>query len=147
MDILTKEQRSDHMKKIGSRDTMPELTVRRMLHRMGLRYRLHADHLPGTPDILLPKYKTVIFVHGCFWHRHPRCSRAFKPSTNQIFWDTKLARNVERDKEVQRKLKLLNWKILVIWECQTKPSKLHDLENRLNRWFFPGKEQLTSPTK
>ena len=106
------------MSRIKSKDTAPEMRVRSALHRAGYRFRLHVKYLPGKPDIVLPKYKTVIFVHGCFWHRHKGCSNATMPSTNQEFWKEKFKRNVERDKCEQAELKKLGWKTIVVWECK-----------------------------
>lgn len=120
MDTLTKEKRSWNMSRIKSKDTKPEMLVRSALHRAGYRFRLHVKELPGKPDIVLPKYKTVIFVHGCFWHRHKRCSGATMPSTNQDFWKEKFRQNVKRDKKEQSALKRLGWKVIVIWECELK---------------------------
>jgi len=94
--------------------------VRSILHCLGFRFRLHRKDLPGTPDIVLPKYGTVIFVHGCFWHRHPGCKKASMPQTNKEFWERKLARNVERDAEVSEKLTRIGWRVLVVWECELK---------------------------
>ena len=107
------------MSRIRSKDTAPEIRVRSMLHKAGYRFRLHVKDLPGKPDIVLPKYKTVIFVHGCFWHRHKGCSKATTPSTNSEYWKKKFQRNVERDKQDQAELKKLGWKVIVIWECET----------------------------
>ena len=120
MDTLTKEKRSWNMSRIKSKDTKPEMQVRSALHRAGYRFRLHVKDLPGKPDIVLPKYKTVIFVHGCFWHRHKGCPEASMPSTNQDFWKEKFRQNVKRDKKGQAALKRLGWKVIVIWECELK---------------------------
>lgn len=120
MDTLTKEKRSWNMSRIKSKDTKPEMLVRSALHRAGYRFRLHVKELPGKPDIVLPKYKTVIFVHGCFWHRHKGCSGATMPSTNQDFWKEKFRQNVKRDKKEQSALKRQGWKVIVIWECELK---------------------------
>lgn len=113
------------MGRIHSKDTKPEMIVRSILHRIGYRFRLHNEDLPGKPDIVLSKYHTVIFVHGCFWHRHKNCPDATIPKTNIAFWENKLNQNVERDKRNQMALQQLGWKILVVWECETtKPDKL-----------------------
>lgn len=117
MDIFSPQKRSWNMSRIKSKDTAPEMRVRSALHRAGYRFRLHVKDLPGKPDIVLPKYKTVIFVHGCFWHRHKGCSKATTPSTNQEFWKKKFQQNVGRDKRNQAKLKKLGWKVVVVWEC------------------------------
>ena len=107
------------MSRIRSKDTKPEIIVRSLLHRMGYRFRLHRKELPGCPDIVLPKYKTLIFVHGCYWHRHKGCKFAYTPRSRTDFWQKKFQGNVERDKKRQRELKKLGWKIIIIWECQT----------------------------
>lgn len=118
MDRLTKKRRSWNMSRIRSRDTKPELIVRSLLHRMGYRFRLHRKDLPGKPDIVLPKYRTVVFVHGCFWHRHKGCKYAYTPKSRIDFWQEKFHENIERDKKRQIELKRLGWKIIVIWECE-----------------------------
>jgi len=120
MDRLSRSHRSWNMSKIKSRDTSTELTVRSVLHDMGYRFRLHRKDLPGKPDIVLPKYRTVIFVHGCFWHRHTECKYAYTPKSNVEFWEKKFKANVERDQNNNRILQELGWKIIVIWECQTQ---------------------------
>ena len=104
------------MSRIGPKDTSPELIVRSTLHRLGYRFRLHVKKLPGKPDIVLAKHRTVIFVHGCFWHRHKGCKQASTPKSNQAFWQEKFARNVERDRRNVRSLKQLGWKVIIIWE-------------------------------
>ena len=114
------EQRSRNMSAIKSKNTKPEIKVRKILHSMGYRFRLHSKDLPGSPDIVLPKYKTVIFVHGCFWHRHENCKYASNPKTRQEFWNKKFKENIKRDSEIQDKIKNLNWRSVVIWECETK---------------------------
>ena len=114
------EQRSRNMSAIKSKNTKPEIKVRKVLHSMGYRFRLHSKDLPGSPDIVLPKYKTVIFVHGCFWHRHENCKYASTPKTRQEFWNKKFTENIKRDSEIQDKIKNLDWRSVVIWECETK---------------------------
>ena len=108
------------MSRIRSNDTKPELVVRSFLFRHGFRFRLHVKNLPGHPDIVLPKYKTVIEVRGCFWHRHPGCRQATTPSSNVEFWQEKFSRNIERDKKTEKQLKELGWHLIVIWECELK---------------------------
>ena len=120
MDSLTKEKRSWNMSRIRSNDTTPELAVRSFLFQQGFRFRLHVKTLPGHPDIVLPKHKTVIEVRGCFWHRHPGCRQATTPSTNVEFWQEKFSRNIERDKKTEKQLKELGWHLIVIWECELK---------------------------
>ncbi len=119
-DTISKERRSWNMSRIRSKDTAPEIAVRSMLHRAGYRFRLHVKDLPGKPDIVLPKYKTVIFVHGCFWHRHKGCKYATTPSTHKKYWLKKFDRNTANDKKHQRELKMLGWKVVTIWVCQLR---------------------------
>ena len=114
------EQRSRNMSAIKSKNTKPEIKVRKVLQSMGYRFRLHSKDLPGSPDIVLPKYKTVIFVHGCFWHRHENCKYASTPKTRKEFWNKKFTENKKRDSEIQEKIKILDWRSVVIWECETK---------------------------
>ena len=114
------EQRSRNMSAIKSKNTKPEIAVRKLLHSMGFRFRLHRKDLPGSPDIVLPKYKTVIFVHGCFWHRHENCKYASNPKTRKEFWESKFKANVKRDLEIQEKIKNIGWQSVVIWECEIK---------------------------
>jgi len=117
MDNVSREKRSNIMSKVKSVNSKAELLVRSILHKSGYRFRLHDKKLIGKPDIVLPKYHTVIFVHGCFWHRH-NCKKATMPASNVKYWKQKFERNVQRFKEVKRVLKKLNWKIIVVWECQ-----------------------------
>ena len=106
------------MRSVHGKNTSPEIYVRKEFFKAGFRYRLHNVMLPGKPDIIFPKYKTVVFVNGCFWHQHPGCKRATIPSTNREYWDKKLKRNVERDANEIRQLKKAGWKVFVIWECK-----------------------------
>lgn len=119
-DTLTSERRSWNMSRIRGRDTRPELRLRSLLHRAGFRFRLHAKQLPGRPDVVLPKYRTVIFVHGCFWHRHPGCRNATIPSTRREFWQEKFDSNVSRDARNQAALEAAGWTVLTVWECELK---------------------------
>ena len=114
------KQRSRNMSAIKSKNTKPEIAVRKLLHSLGYRFRLHRKDLPGSPDIVLPKYKTVIFVHGCFWHRHENCKYASTPKTRPEFWESKFGENVKRDKTNQKHLIKLGWKIIIIWECELR---------------------------
>ncbi len=118
MDIWTKEKRSEVMSKIRGKNTKPEMVLRSQLFRQGLRFRVHQKKLPGKPDIVLPKYKTVIFVHGCFWHFHKDCREGRIPSSNSNFWKEKLQRNIKKDKANIKALKKEKWKVFVIWECE-----------------------------
>ncbi|MBS7706707.1 very short patch repair endonuclease [Chelatococcus asaccharovorans] len=119
-DTLTSERRSWNMSRIRGRDTGPELVLRSLLHRAGFRFRLHAKQLPGRPDIILPRYRTAIFVHGCFWHRHPGCRNATTPSTRREFWQAKFDGNVSRDARNQAELEAAGWTVLTVWECELK---------------------------
>ncbi|CAN2977062.1 MULTISPECIES: very short patch repair endonuclease [Pseudomonas] len=119
-DVVTPEQRSRNMSKIKGKNTKPEMIVRSACHELGLRYRLHRKDLPGTPDLVFPKYRLCLFVHGCFWHRHPGCKYAYTPKSRLDFWLPKLAKNVERDINAQRALEVSGWRVSIIWECQTK---------------------------
>jgi DNA mismatch endonuclease (patch repair protein) len=110
------------MSRIAGRNTKPEIHVRSVLHRLGYRFRLHCTDLPGKPDITLSKYKAVVFVHGCFWHRHSRCKYAYTPKTNLKFWRGKFTDNLRRDRSMRRKLRRLGWQVIVIWECQTNDA-------------------------
>lgn len=130
-DVLTKEQRHLNMSHIRGKDTRPEEIVRKYLFSKGYRYRKNDSRYPGKPDIVLPKYHTVIFVHGCFWHRHPRCRYATTPSTNREFWQKKFDRNTARDKNVQNQLKADGWNVIIVWECEL--SRKTDREERLQR--------------
>jgi DNA mismatch endonuclease, patch repair protein len=121
-DKISSERRSWNMSRISSKNTKPELRVRSLLHRMGYRFRLHSQDLPGKPDLVLPKFKKAIFVHGCFWHRHSNCIEASHPKTNSAFWEDKIAKNVARDQRQAEALATLGWEITVIWECELKGS-------------------------
>ena len=117
------------MSRIRGRDTIPELKVRSTLHRLGYRFRLHTSSLPGRPDIVLPKYKTVVFVHGCFWHRHSGCKYAYSPKSNVEFWREKFEQTVLRDQRKTGELGVLGWMVITIWECETK--KPEELERKV----------------
>jgi DNA mismatch endonuclease, patch repair protein len=122
MDVFTREKRSQIMSHVSDKNTKPEIVVRSLLHRMGYRFRLHKKDLPGKPDITLPKYKKVIFVHGCFWHGHTGCSRSKRPATNREFWHEKLDKNIERDKVTVNALNQLGWEVLAVWSCEVKDT-------------------------
>lgn len=132
MDKVSQLQRSRNMAAVRRRDTAPEMLVRSYMHRMGLRFRLHDTSLPGSPDIILRRHNTVVFVHGCFWHGHG-CPRGKAPSTRQEFWLPKLMRNRKRDQLQVQFLRDLGWRVLVVWECQTKDETR--LVRRLRGWF------------
>ena len=118
-DIVDRKTRSEMMSRIRSKDTKPEKIVRSMLHRMGLRFRLHQKVEGCKPDIVLARHKTVVFVHGCFWHRHSRCKFAYTPKSRVEFWEAKFEQNIERDNKSKRELKKAGWRVIVVWECQT----------------------------
>src|ERR1051326_937761 len=119
-DVFSSAKRSAIMSRIKGENTTPESIVRKLLHSMGYRFRLHESKLPGKPDIVLPRHEKIIFVHGCFWHGHGRCSRATLPSTNIDFWRKKISGNKLRDVKVRRELRYSGWKVSVIWQCQLK---------------------------
>lgn len=120
MDRLTKEHRSWNMSRIRGKDTSPERAVRSRLHRLGFRFRLHQRSLPGIPDIVLSRYRTVIFVHGCFWHRHKNCRFAYSPKSRRAFWAAKFRNNQQRDARVLKELENAGWHVLVVWECELR---------------------------
>lgn len=122
MDNLTRSQRSETMSRVRGKDTGPELVVRRLVHGMGVRYRLHVRELPGAPDMVFPARGKVIFVHGCFWHSHRCLAGLNRPSSNKRYWTPKLERNQRRDRANLAKLRRLGWKVLVVWECQSEES-------------------------
>lgn len=123
------------MSKIGPKDSKPELFVRSMIHRMGYRFRLHRKDLPGTPDLVFPKYNSVIFIHGCYWHGHKNCKKASIPETNTKFWKNKIQKNKERDKTNINELKKLGWDVLVIWQCEIKRGNISELKKSINTFL------------
>lgn len=125
MDIVNKDRRSEMMAGIKNRNTQPERLMRSALHQLGFRFRLQSSKtLPGKPDIVLTKYKAVVFVNGCFWHRHPNCKYAYMPKSHVKFWKHKFSENLERDIKVQRSLRRIGWRTFVVWECQTSKSEV-----------------------
>lgn len=122
-DLFTQEQRHNCMSRIRNKNTKPELKLRHALWSIGFRYRINDKRLPGSPDIVLPKYHTVIFVHGCFWHGHKDCKNATTPKTNTDFWKAKITRNQERDQEVWRRLEAKGWYVLIVWECELRKDR------------------------
>ena len=125
-DVHSKETRSYNMSRIRSKDTKPEMLVRKFLHKNGFRYRLHVKDLPGKPDIVLPKYKTVIFIHGCFWHGHEGCKYYVVPKTRTEWWLEKIGTNSDNDLRAEERLLKLGWKIVKIWECELKNLSIND---------------------
>jgi DNA mismatch endonuclease, patch repair protein len=134
VDVFSQVKRSWIMGRVKGRDTKPEMMVRSLVHRMGFRFRVHRRDLPGNPDVVLPRHRKVIFIHGCFWHGHPGCPRSKRPTTNQTFWDKKLNGNLERDKRFQEELRHTGWRVLVIWQCETKISDF--LMIKLERFLY-----------
>ena len=134
MDKLTKERRSWNMSRVRAKNTKPEVYVRSMLHRMGYRFRIHQKGLPGKPDIILPKYHTVVFVHGCFWHGHEGCKDFAPPKTRTGWWLNKINGNKKRDIDNVTQLKNLGWKVIIVWECELTPDKIGDsIQSIVNR--------------
>ena len=123
-DKLTPQRRSWNMSRIRSTDTKPEMVLRSVLHRMGLRFRVHRRGLPGRPDIVLPKYHTVIFVHGCFWHQHPGCIEAVRPKSNKSYWMAKLDNNIKRDRKNIKALRHEGWRVFRFWECEIEKDPI-----------------------
>lgn len=143
MDVYDKAKRSQVMARVRSKDTAPEMVVRRLLHRMGFRFRLHCPSLPGKPDIVLPRHRKVIFVHGCFWHGHQGCKHSKAPASNVGFWSRKLSKNRERDMQTKQALESMGWQVLIVWECQTKDE--HSLEESLRAFLDPVDADVQAP--
>lgn len=120
MDTLTPERRSWNMSRIKGANTGPERLVRSLLHHMGYRFRLHKKDLPGKPDIVLPRHRAVVLVHGCYWHRHTDCRLAYNPKSNREFWEAKFAENISRDSRQHEELTALGWRVITVWECETR---------------------------
>lgn len=139
MDVVDRATRSRMMSGIRGKDTKPERVVRSFLHRVGLRFRLHAD-LPGKPDLVFPRYSTVVLVHGCFWHRHENCRYATTPASNAEFWAKKFAANASRDERVKRQLEGLGWRVLVIWSCELDEHRLAKLANTIRESTTRGRQ-------
>jgi DNA mismatch endonuclease (patch repair protein) len=133
VDTLSRPARSENMRRIRAKDTEPEIAVRRALHRMGLRFRLHAAGLPGKPDVVLRRHRAVVLIHGCFWHQHRRCIDGHVPRSNLTYWQPKLDRNVQRDRRNRRQLARLGFRVLMIWECEARRPEV--LETKLRRFF------------
>jgi DNA mismatch endonuclease (patch repair protein) len=124
-DTLTKEKRSWNMSRIRGKDTQIEVEVRKYLFSKGFRYRKNVSELPGKPDIVLPKYNTVVFIHGCYWHRHPGCKYSYTPKSNTDFWEKKFSANIKNDERKREQLESAGWKVIVLWEC--------DIEHRFEQ--------------
>ncbi len=131
MDRFSPDKRHEVMSRIRGKDTKPEMIVRRFLFSQGFRFRLHYRKLPGHPDIVLPKYKAVIFVHGCFWHRHENCRHFRLPQSNVEYWENKIAGNVERDLRDANRIADMGWKVIVVWECELERKTRDEVLNRV----------------
>ena len=142
-DIVDQQTRSRMMAGIRGKDTGPEMALRRAMHVRGFRYRLHAKDLPGRPDLVLPKYGAVVFVHGCFWHRHPGCRYTSIPSTRPEFWQTKFETNVVRDNAARGALLIAGWRVATVWECATKkPQQVEVAVHLLAAWLRNGSTEI-----
>lgn len=139
VDRISPARRSANMAKVRGKDTGPEMTVRRLAHALGLRFRLHRRDLPGRPDLVFPKHRLAVLVHGCFWHRHEGCSRATMPSSRVQFWQAKFDANVSRDARQLRELETLGWQTLVLWECELKDREA--LAERLHKAIGGGPDR------
>lgn len=135
VDTISRERRSENMRRIRSKGTKPEVAVRQLVHAMGCRFRLHSAKLPGKPDLVLPRLKSVIDVRGCFWHQHKGCIDAHIPKSQVRYWRPKLRSNVWRDKRSLKHLRKLGWRVLVVWECEVTNLKTRELERRLKRFL------------
>ena len=144
VDVVDQTIRSRMMSGIRGKDTKPELVLRKALHRVGVRYRLHGTHLPGRPDLILPRRQAVIFVHGCFWHRHAGCHWCSTPASNSEFWAAKFERNRVRDSEVMDALHANGWRIGVVWECGLRAASLDDTVERIMAWIRSGTADFES---
>lgn len=133
-EIVSTERRSAIMRSVRQKDTAPEMVVRRIAHTIGGRYRLHCKDLPGSPDLVFPRRNLCIFVHGCFWHRHPGCRLATTPRSNVEFWQEKFVRNVERDMRKEKELRIAGWRVEIVWECETRDPE--ELKERLRALLF-----------
>ena len=142
MDTVDRKTRSKIMKSVPQKNTKPEMHLRKALHRMGFRYRLHVKRLPGSPDMVFPKYKTVIFVHGCFWHRHG-CKQTTTPTTREDFWKAKFKANVERDSKNVRELEAAGWRVMTVWECELRKAGENDLFKSIQDFLvYPMQETI-----
>jgi len=148
-DKLTPRRRSWNMSRIRSANTKPEIVLRSVLHRMGFRFRIHQRGLSGRPDIVLPKYRTVIFVHGCFWHQHPGCIEAVRPKTNEKYWTAKLDGNVKRDRKNHQNLRKEGWRVFRFWECEIEkdPIRVATRITKELRGFARGSAEYALPSR
>ena len=134
-DTVDQATRSRIMARVSGRDTKPEFALRRALHVRGLRYRLHVRSLPGTPDLVFPRFRAACFVNGCFWHRHPGCPRTTDPSTRREFWQTKFRANVERDRRTRQELLEGGWRVAIVWECALRAELAHITARTFDHWI------------
>ena len=144
MDIVDSKRRSKMMSRIKGRDTVPEIAVRRIAHRLGFRFRLYRKDLPGCPDLVFPRFRAVVFVHGCFWHRHCGCRYAYLPKTRVRFWNDKFRGNVARDRRNEAALREIGWRVLVIWECETRDRE--HVKKQLLSYLRPTGAEASSAT-
>lgn len=149
VDHITQERRSWLMSRVRSKNTSPEMRVRRAAHALGLRFRLHRKDLPGKPDLVFPKHRVALFVHGCFWHRHPGCPKSSTPKSRTAYWEAKFQANVDRDLRVARDLEILGWSTQTIWECETKvgPELVALLRQMFDDGDRPAKSDGESPVE
>lgn len=146
MDVFTSNIRRKIMTKVSGKDTRPEILVRKILFASGFRFRLNDKRYPGKPDIVLPKYKVVVFIHGCFWHQHEGCSRSKRPETRKEFWDQKLDANIERDKRNIQQLRDMGWRVAVVWECAIKKkSAFEQTMISLESWIRSDEPEISIP--
>jgi DNA mismatch endonuclease, patch repair protein len=149
MDVLTPQQRSHCMRNISSKNTKPEMLVRKALFALGLRYRIHRKDLPGTPDLVFPRLRAVILIHGCFWHGHG-CNLFVIPQTNRDFWMRKIEGNRARDRKSVQQLRNLGWRVLIVWECVIRGGHKQPVEvliNRIHKWLVGGRAKSTIPQR
>ncbi len=146
MDTLNPDDRSKLMSRVRCKDTSPEIAVRRFLHGLGYRYRLHARDLPGTPDLLFSSRRIAVFVHGCFWHRHEGCRLTYSPKSRREFWQEKFNRNVSRDERVREELQESGWTVLIVWECDVRDGRLSWLPNAIEDASEPILKRRTRTT-
>lgn len=145
VDVVDKATRSRMMAGIKGKNTKPELMLRRALHRMGFRYRLHVTGIPGRPDIVLPRYRAVIQVQGCFWHRHENCSFATTPASNMPFWDVKFGETIKRDQRNLKAVRQLGWRVAIVWECSIKKDGAENIARTIAAWLSSRSPYLEIP--
>ena len=144
-DTVDQKTRSRIMARVPQQDTRPEMTLRRALHRRGIRYRLHVRQLPGTPDLVFRRFGAICFVHGCFWHRHTGCARTTHPATRRAMWQTKFIANVERDRRIRRELLKGGWRVGVVWECALRQELADATAGNFMRWLYGDAREFEYP--